>query len=375
MSLSKLSQVAVIGLFLILAFWAVAAARQFLMPVTMAVLLFFVFVPFRRSMYQRGVPHWLSATIVVLGLTVVIGAIAVMMLGPAAELIDSAPTFAATIEQKLGDLTGPMQKLQLLAARIDAMTGGAVNATAPAEGPNFVRTLLAMGPQLVTQILFVLLLLGFMMASGDLLYLKIVQSFPTLGSKRQAYSALRTIEESLGSYLSTITLINVVLGVAIGLTMWAFGMPAPAFLGLVGFLLNYIPYLGAIAGAGSAFVIALVSLDGFFVPTLVGVTYLALTAIEGQFITPTMVSRKLEMNTVVVFLAVALWAWLWSVVGMIVAVPLLVVMRVLCDHIPGLERLGSFLGGEDPPPLGPEGRENSDDDAEGEAVTRTGEAS
>jgi predicted PurR-regulated permease PerM len=376
MSIGKMSQVAVIGLFLILAFSAVAAAREFLMPVTMAVLLFFVFVPFRRSLYQRGIPHAVSAALVVLGLTVTLVFIGLMLMGPAAELIDSAPTFAATIEQKLGDLTGPMQKLQLLAAKIDAITGGAVNASAPApaEGPNFVRTVLAMGPQLVTQILFVLLLLYFMMASGDLLYLKIVQSFPTLGSKRQAYSALRTIEDSLGSYLSTITVINVGLGIAIGVTMWAYGMPAAALIGVGGFLLNYIPYLGAIAGAGSAFVIALVSLDGFLTPMLVGVSYLALTSIEGQFITPQMVSRKLEMNTVVVFLAVALWAWLWSVVGMIVAVPLLVVMRVLCDHVPGLERLGNFLGGEDPPPLGPEGKDNSDDDAEGEAVTRAGEA-
>jgi predicted PurR-regulated permease PerM len=361
MSLKKTSQVALIGLFLIFAFSAVAAAREFLMPVTMAMLLFFVFAPFRRTMWQRGIPYWASATIVVVGLTFALVAIGLMMLGPAAELIDSAPTFAATIEQKLGDLTGPMQKLQQLAARIDALTGGAVNASAPApaEGPNFVRTVLAMGPQLVTQILFILLLLFFMLAAGDLLYLKIVQSFPTMGSKRQAYSALRTIEDSLGSYLSTITLINLGLGIAIGVTMWAFGMPAPAFLGLVGFLLNFIPYLGAIAGAGSAFVIALVSLDGFLTPILVGVAYLALTSIEGQFITPTMVSRKLEMNTVVVFLAVALWAWLWSVVGMIVAVPLLVVMRVLCDHIPGLEKFGNFLGGEDPPPLGPEAREEA----------------
>jgi predicted PurR-regulated permease PerM len=155
--------------------------------------------------------------------------------------------------------------------------------------------------------------------------------------------------------------------------MWAFGMPAPAFFGLIGFLLNFIPYIGAVAGAAAAFVVALVSLAGFFSAFLVAGSYIALTSIEGQMITPMMVSRKLEMNTVVVFLAVALWAWLWSVVGMIVAVPLLVVMRVLCDHIPGMERLGNFLGGDDPPPLGPEAAQGDADDAEAEIVVDAGE--
>jgi predicted PurR-regulated permease PerM len=346
---------ATVGIFLILAFSVIALARDFLLPVTMSVLLFFVFTPLRRTLWMRGIPQWISASVVCLGLLAALGGIVLMLLGPAGELIRSAPTFASTIEAKLGDVTGPLQRLQVLAARIDHLIAGPASpgaAAAPAvEAPNLLRALVTMGPLLATQIVFILLLLFFMMSAGDLLYLKIVQSFPTLAAKRQAYSALRAIEDSLGSYLSTITVINLGLGVAIGLAMWAFGMPAPAFLGLIGFLLNYIPYLGAVAGAGSAFVIALVSLEGFATPVLVAASYVALTSVEGQFITPSMVSRRLEMNTVVVFLAVALWAWLWSVVGMIVAVPLLVVMRVLCDHIPGLERLGNFLGGEDPAPL------------------------
>ena len=221
-----------------------------------------------------------------------------------------------------------------------------------------------MAPQLLTQILFVLLLLFFMMATGDLLYLKIVQSFPTLKSKRKAYSALRTIEDSLGSYFSTIALINAGLGTCIGLALWGWGMPAPAFFGLLAFLLNFIPYFGVVAGAFAAFVVALVSLDGFVTPVPGGRAAISACRRSRATSSPRRWSRAgLEMNTVVVFLAVALWAWLWSVVGMIVAVPLLVVMRVLCDHIPGLERLGNFLGGEDPAPLGPEAQEKDAEEA------------
>ena len=106
-------------------------------------------------------------------------------------------------------------------------------------------------------------------------------------------------------------------------------------------------------------------MDGFAEPIMVGLTYVALSSVEGQLVTPVFVSRKLQMNTVVVFLSVALWAWLWSIVGMIVAVPLLVVLRVLCAHIPGMERLGNFLGGEDPAPLGPEEEAQAAEGAEG----------
>jgi predicted PurR-regulated permease PerM len=343
---------AVIGIFTILAFWVLAAARDFLMPVTLAVLLFFVFTPFRRALHKRGIPQWVAAMIVTAGLVTLLVGIVLMMLGPAGDLIDSAPGFASKIEAKLRELSGPLQRLQLLAARIDLMTGG--GGAAPSEGSNLIRSAMSIAPFLLTQVVFVLILLFFMMSTGELLYLKIVQSFPSLGTKRQAYAALRTIEASLGSYLSTITVINFGLAVAIGVAMWSFGMPAPGFLALVAFGLNFIPYLGSVAGTLAAFVIALVSLNGFLPPLMVAGTYIALTAIEGQLITPALVSRRLAMNSVAVFLAVAFWAWLWSVVGMIVAVPLLVVMRVLCDHIPGLERLGNFLGGEDPPPIGPE---------------------
>lgn len=370
---------ATVGLFLIVAFAAIAASRNFLMPVTMAILLFFVFAPFRRWMERRGIPEWISAVIVLFGLIAVLFGLALLLVGPAADLIDSAPTFAAKIEEKISGLTGPLQELQSLADRIDTMTGAADAGAAGGDGGGaavpdssaFIMALVEMAPQLLTQIVFVLLLLFFMMSTGDLLYLKIVQSFPNLSTKRKAYSALRTIEQSLGSYFSTITAINAGLGTAIGLSLWAWGMPAPAFFGVIGFLLNFIPYFGVVVGASAATIVALVSLDGFFTPVLVGATYVGLSAIEGQLITPMLVSRRLAMNTVVVFLAVALWAWLWSVVGMIVAVPLLVVMRVLCDHIPGLERVGNFLGGEDPAPLGPEASEK---DAEEAAAQHRGEA-
>jgi len=374
---------AVIGIFVILLFASLMLARVFLMPLTMAILLYFVFAPLRRRMDRLGVPSALTAIGVTFGLIGVIFAIGLVLSGPASDLVRGAPQIADRLEQKFGGLRDKLSDMRGFLNRLDGEDGDeegrqrsvasslgledpATKAEAPpapqedlmpVDGTNLILSIASSTPALLGQIGFVLLLLFFMLASGDLLYLKIVQSFATMAQKRRAYAALRQIEESLGSYLGTITIINAGLGTSIGLAMWWWGMPAPAMFGVGAFLLNFIPYIGLILGTALATAIALVTMDGFLAPILVGATYAGLSSIEGQLVTPYSVSRRLEMNTVVVFITVALWAWLWSVAGMIVAVPMLVVFRVLCDHIPGLERLGNFLGGERPAPLGPEGDE------------------
>ncbi|MFN3525727.1 MAG: AI-2E family transporter, partial [Paracoccus sp. (in: a-proteobacteria)] len=129
-----------------------------------------------------------------------------------------------------------------------------------------------------------------------------------------------------------------------------------------------IPYLGAITGVIISTLVALIVMPDLFWPLMVGLTYLGLTSLEGQIITPYFVSRRLQMNTVVVFMAVALWAWLWSVIGMVIAVPVLVVIRVLAEHIPGWERLGNFLAGEDPPALEDDNEEEARDMVEAGAA-------
>lgn len=353
---------AVIGIFLILAFAAIAAGRDFLMPVTLAVLLFFVFTPLRRLARRRGVPDGLTATGVTLGLVVSVLLLGLLASGPISSATHNLPTISARLEEKFHGLQASFSGLQKAAEKLDEVQQPApeVPAVKVVEpGESTMQTVVKLTPTILGQVVFTLVLLFFMLASGDLLYLKIVQSFDSMSEKRSAYLALRQIEDSLGNYLGAITIINAGLGLAIGLTMYAWGMPGAILFGVSAFVLNYIPYLGAITGVIVSGVVAMVVMPGVFWPMMVAGSYLFLTSLEGQFITPYFVSRRLQMNTVVVFLAVAMWAWLWSVIGMIIAVPVLVVMRVLADYIPGLEKFGNFLAGEAPPAI-----ENED---EGEA--------
>lgn len=422
---------AIIGIFIILTFQMLATARAFLMPVCLGILLFFVFVPFRRWMTRRGVAPGITAAVVILGIVSGIGILGWFVSGPAGQLIDDAPQISSQLKQKYEDFRKNFRGIERAAQGIENLAGGSdtsvttiatdpagngiaadtsiaapagsapsvagpagteiarpedrlgapvgtpasapaapaatvtttavtdgdapgqlkVEVTAPTAGNPMTETLIGLGPAIVSQLFFTLIFLFFLLASGDLLYLRIVQSFDTLKEKRAAYEALREIEDSLGNYLGAITIINVGLGVASGLTMWALGMPSPLLWGIAAAVLNYVPYIGAALGYISAFVVALVVFDDVWWALLVGGAYFSLTAIEGQFITPYFVSRRLQLNTVVVFLTVALWAWLWSILGMVVAVPMLVVVRVLADHIPGLEKFGNFLAGEEPPAI------------------------
>ncbi|WP_323010305.1 AI-2E family transporter [Paracoccus sp. (in: a-proteobacteria)] len=417
--MGRVANWAVIGIFLILLFSFFAQARSFLMPVTLAILLFFVFIPFRRLMERLGVGAAVTASIVTVGLVVAVVLIGFVISGPANRLIENAPQITERFEQRFTEIRSNFRGLERAAEKIDEIasgSGGGSTEPEPATPPgetapdatltgtlssipapgtpqppdqqiqvevnttppsSTLASVLDLGPAFVGQIIFTLFLLFFLISSGDLLYLKIVQSFDSMREKRAAYLALREIEDSLGAYLGAITLINACLGVALGLAMWAWDMPSPVLFGLAAFLLNFIPYLGSLTGIIIATLVGIFVFDDLFTPLMVGLTYLGLSAVEGQLITPYLVSRRLQLNTVVVFLTVALWAWLWSVIGMIVAVPLLVVIRVLAEHIPGLQKFGNFLAGEDPPALEDEDEEEArelveaGDDAEDAAQAAT----
>jgi predicted PurR-regulated permease PerM len=352
---------AVVGIFALLAIQAITYAQAFLMPVVLAILLTLVFSPVRRGMERLRISPGLAAAVIVLGLVAAFAAIAVTLAAPATALVDDAPRIVAEIERKLAGLRDATEGIAEVAAQVDQVAngGGAAAATeeaaaATGEGaPERVvvqqsgaaMQLAVTAPTVLAQIVLTLVLLFFLLASGDMFSEKIVHVTPRFRDKRRAMQIAFDVERRLSHYLLTITIINAALGLSIGLAMWAWGMPTPFLFGTIGFVFNFVPYIGAVGGVGIAAAVALVSLDTAGVAIAVGATYFVLTTIEGQFVTPYFVGRSLRLNVVVVFLSVTLWAWLWSVVGMLVATPVLVAIRTLCEHIPALAPVGDFLSG------------------------------
>jgi predicted PurR-regulated permease PerM len=338
---------------------AAVLGRTFIMPVFMAILLALTFSPIRRFLQRRRVPSPVSALLFVSALVVGVGGLAFVLSGPVQQYVADRESIAADVERKL---RGVSEVIKNVSEASDDMQGMAEGGTSDAktatsseeapqevvvQGPSILARMLASAPSVMGQIIFTLVLFFFLTASGDMFHEKLVQTAPTFKDKKRAIQISYDIERKLSRYFLTITAINTGLGVAVGLALWSLGMPNPLLFGVLAFVLNYIPFLGAIAGVLLTFLIGVISFDTVSSALLVAGVYLGLTTIEGQFITPFAVGRSLKLNPVLVFLAVAFWGWAWSVIGMFIAVPALIVLRVFADKIPALEGLGIFLSGNE----------------------------
>jgi predicted PurR-regulated permease PerM len=269
-----------------------------------------------------------------------------MVAGPVNGWVDNAPEIGRQLEERLRTLRGSAEAVMEAGKQVNEIASAAQDKNAPevvVQQPDFLSGFVFSTPAALAQMMLTLLLLFFLLASGEMFYEQIVHVLPTYKDKRRAMRIAYDIERKLSRYLFTITMINAGLGVAIGTAMWLLGMPNPVLFGTMGFAFNYVPYVGSLTGVALTAIVGLITFDEIGLALISTATYFALTSVEGQLITPYFVGRRLEMNTVVIFLSVALWAWLWSVIGMLIAVPLLVAIRAFCEHIPQLEPLGDFL--------------------------------
>jgi predicted PurR-regulated permease PerM len=141
-----------------------------------------------------------------------------------------------------------------------------------------------------------------------------------------------------------VTVINAVLGLCLGAAMYGAGMPNPFLWGALGFALNFVPFIGALVGAVAVAAVGVLTFPSLIHGLLPAAIYLTITTIEGHLVTPSIVGRRLELNTVSVLLALIIWSYLWSIAGALMAVPILVLFKVIADNIKSFQTLGRFLG-------------------------------
>ncbi len=189
----------------------------------------------------------------------------------------------------------------------------------------------------------VVILVFFLLASGDLLLRKVVKITPSLRDKIKAVEIARTVEREVGRYLLTLTGINLGLGVATALAMFALGMPNALLWGAMAFALNFIPYLGATITMAILTIVAVLTFDQLGHAVLVPAVFLAITTLEGQILQPFVIGRSFSVNPVLVFLSLLFWGWMWGIAGMLMAVPILVTFKVLCAHIESLASVHEFM--------------------------------
>jgi predicted PurR-regulated permease PerM len=191
-----------------------------------------------------------------------------------------------------------------------------------------------------------LVLLFFLLAAGDTLLQRTIKVMPTRADKARVVQIVREIESQMARYFGTVTLINVGLGIATGGAMAWLGMPNPVLWGAMAFLFNYCPYLGAAASLAVLTVVAALTYEDLHQVVAVPAVFFTFTVIEGQFLSPLIIGRHLILNPVVILISILFWAWLWGVVGALLAVPILVGFKIFCEHNERLKALGEWLGGK-----------------------------
>ena len=335
------------GILLILTGGAFYAAAAFFMPVVLALLLALTLSPLVRFLHHRGLGEGVAAALVVLVLALGVGGAFAALGTPFFDLVDNAPNMAAEVREKFDQIREPISTVTDVAEQVDDATGAGANVQqVTVQQPGILSQVAGSAVSIVTTTVIVIILTLFLLASGDHFSEQIVKSFDTLTDKKRALRTVRDIEAEISRYLLTITLINAALGLAVGLAMWLLGMPTPILWGVLAALVNFLPYIGALLGIGIVTVVSLATFPTFGAAVLPPLAYFACTAIEGQFVTPTVVGRRLRINTVAVFIAVAFWSFLWSIPGALMAVPILVFLKVLCDNVAGLHGIGRFLSAD-----------------------------
>jgi predicted PurR-regulated permease PerM len=191
-----------------------------------------------------------------------------------------------------------------------------------------------------------LVLLYFLLASGDMFLLKLVKILPTLENKKLAVEIYRQIETDVSTYLSVVTLINIGFGCVIGFSMYLLGMPNPLLWGVMAAVLAYIPYLGALVGIVTVTIVAILTFDDIYRIIMVPIVYFILDNIQGNLIMPMVLGRRLALNPVVIFIWLIFCGWIWGITGALLAVPLLAIIKIISDQVEQLAPIGEFLGSE-----------------------------
>jgi predicted PurR-regulated permease PerM len=325
------AQMATVGIFILILVICLNFSRPILLPILAALLIGSTLGPIVKRARQHGIPPWISALVLVLLMMAAAGLAVTLLAGPVGEWIGRAPEIGASIKQKLYVLERPLAALRELQNTLMPAAGPAV--AVETSKIAMVTPVVEFITPAVAQIVLFFATIGFVLA-GQMEFRSYAASlFASRDAKLRFLRIANDIEHNLASYVAVVTVINFCLGVLVAFGAWLFGFGNPVIFGIVAMLLNYIPYIGPAC-------MALVLLGGGLVtfPTLgyallPPAAFVALTTLEGHVVTPTVLGRRLTLNPLAVFLALAFWTWMWGPTGAFLSVPILIVALVIFGHL------------------------------------------
>ncbi len=335
------------GLFFLATLAALYVAADIILPILIAFLLKLLLQPALGPFERLHVPRAIGALLVVFVVATGIVGFVAMVSGPAMSWVQKIPEGFPRLEKHMKQITQPIAQIEGALKRAEKVAQGPTDGTpsVKVQGAGLADTLVTGTFNLVVGVLTTILLLFFLLAVGDTFLRRIVEVLPRFKDKRQAVDIVQQVEHDISAYLITISVINLMVGIATGVAMHFYGLGDAILWGALAFLLNYVPILGPMVGIGIFGLVGLLSFDSLGFALLPAGIYLLIHVIEGEFVTPLILARRLTLNPVIIILSLIFWYWMWGVPGAILAVPILAIVKIICDRIKPLMAVGHFLEG------------------------------
>jgi predicted PurR-regulated permease PerM len=335
--------------FILLLMAALYVTRPIILPIVLAIMMKLLLQPGVRKMERCHVPRGIAALAMIVGLFVVIVSTGTALSGPAHAWADKLPEGLPRLRERLIFLSGPVEGMQHFLHNAEGymslMTSEGALPSATAASSGLSDLLFAGTANFASGLFMTVIVLFFLLISGDLFLRRFVEILPRFRDKRTAVAISQQIEGDIAAYLLTVTVMNVSVGITTALTAWTAGLDDPALWGVLAFLLNYIPVIGPIICLVALLFAGLLSIPPIWSALLPAAGFLAIHLIEGQFITPILVARRFTLNPVLVIISLIFWYWMWGVPGAILAVPVLGMIKIICDGIRPWSAIGHLIEG------------------------------
>lgn len=342
--------------------FALQWTRPLLVPILIGILISYALEPMVHALVRWRVPHVAAASLVFVGMLTAIGALSYAISHQLVTVADRLPSAAQELREWLQTREpgppGPVGKVQQAANELQKLSGAEADATVPPRIPTVaiekkpfdVGDYLWEGSLSVTTFLgdtvVVLLLALYLLLAGDLFRRRFVEiAGPRLSQKKITLQILDAISLQIGRYLFVRAVISGMVGVGTFVAFWAIGLAEPAVWGVAAGLLNVIPYIGPITVVVGAAIGAFVQFHSVGSALLAAGLATLVASLEAYAITPWLMSRTAEMNPAAVFIGLIFWGWLWGLPGLLLAVPILMVMKSVSDHVEGLHPVATLLKG------------------------------
>ncbi len=338
-------------------------ASAIFIPLMLGVMISYALTPFVNWMHKWHIPRTIGAAILLLGLLGGAGTLVYSLSDDTSKMIatlpDAAHKFYLARLKDRGTSVGTMETMQKTATKLEQVAEEA--GSPPPDTPRGVTRVQIEKPKLniknylwmgtkgavafAGQLIMVLFLAYFMLASGDTFRRKLVKNAgPTLSRKKITLQVLDQIAEKIQRYLLVQIFTSILVGVATWLVFLWIGLENAAVWGIAAGVLKTIPYLGPVVVCAGTGLVAFLQFETINMMLLVSGLSLLITSLEGYLLTSWLTGRASRMSPVVVFVSVLVWGWLWGLWGLLLGVPILMIIKAICDHVEDLKPVGELLG-------------------------------